>query len=256
MSVLGHGAPVCRYVALLCRGGLQMQWFSVHQVSKFDSIKSAFCCFPFFPSDTCIPWVSWRKVWQASTCTCAVASWGLCIQGGYFKVKYSTRIYGAINSWQDGKLFSTNASLTTQLKELLVSLYRLRRLHRYQFYFILFFRKRWLLYVWEEAHIYFLAIFLFNLLEKTAFQKFKNIHLTVMAIFQNNLFVQWFITFLFSIPLNVLHSAFCKSASSIIGNPPACMTKSFCLLFIICIAVVLRGFIYRFIYLYWLCGYI
>lgn len=77
-----------------------------------------------------------------------------------------------------------------------------------------------------------------------------------MAIFQNNLFVEWFVTFLFSIPLNVLHSAFCKSASSIIGNPPVCMTKSFCLLFIICIAVVLRGFIYRYIYLYWLCGYI
>lgn len=46
------------------------------------------------------------------------------------------------------------------------------------------------LYLYEDAHIYFLAICIFNLLEKNAFQKFKNIPLPVMAIFQNNLFVE------------------------------------------------------------------
>lgn len=73
-------------------------------------------------------------------CCCALV---LSIQGGYFKVKYSTRIYSAINSWQDSKLFSTNASLTPQLKEVLVSVFRLSRLHAYPF----FSRKKWLLYV-------------------------------------------------------------------------------------------------------------
>lgn len=231
---------------------LGRHWLTVHQDPASNSIKSAFCSSPCFPSHTWIPWVSWRKVWQATPCMCFVASWGLSTQGGYFKLKYSMRIYSAINSWQDSKLFSTNASLTPQLKELLISMFRLSRLHWYPF----FFRKKWLLYVEEDAHIYFLDTCIFNLLEKAAFQKFKNIPLPVVAIFQNNLFVEWFITFLFTIPLIVLCSALCKSASSVIGNPPACMTKSFWLLFIICIAVVLRGFIYRYIYLYWLCGYI
>lgn len=166
VSVLGHGAPECRYLALLWRGGLQRRWFPVRQDSRFDSVKSAFYYFPFFPSDTCIPWVSWRKVWQASTCTCAVASWGLCVQGGCFKVKYSTRIYGAINSWQDGKLFSTNASLTTQLKELLVCLYRLRRLHGYQYIFFVgvrfvFFFQEKVAFICVGGSSYILLTYLF-----------------------------------------------------------------------------------------------
>lgn len=114
-------------------------WLPVHQDSMSNSIRSASCSSLCFPSHTCIPWVSWRKIWQASPCTCAVASWGLSIQGGYFKVKYSMRIYSAINSWQDSKLFSTNASLTPQLKEVLVSMFRLSRLYGYPF----FFRKKW-----------------------------------------------------------------------------------------------------------------
>lgn len=123
------------YSMQLLENMLRRHWLTVHQDFTSNSIKSAFCFSPCFPSHMWIPWISWRKVWQTTPCTCAVESWGLSIQGGYFKLKYSMRIYSAINSWQDSKLFSTNASLTPQLKELLISVFRLSRLHWHPFFF-------------------------------------------------------------------------------------------------------------------------
>lgn len=184
------------------------------------------------------------------TCICTLTSQGFSVQGSSFKAKCSMRIYRAINSWQDSKLLSTNASLTPQFTELHVSLFRAD-------YMAIHFFSGNVAFIHVGGCSYIPVSYLYiQFTRKNASRNFRNILLPTTAIFQNDLFVEWFITFLFAILLDVLHYALSKSTSSIIGNLPACMTKSFWFLFIICIAAVLAGFIYRCIYLYWLSGYI